>query len=132
MHQKIAHIALTVFDYDDAIAFYTQKLAFRLVEDTPLGEGKRWVLLLPPGAQECHLLLALASGERQLDSVGNQTGGRVFLFLYTDDFWRDYHEMTNKGIRFIGDPRQEPYGTVIVFEDLYGNKWDLLQPHQRY
>lgn len=129
MHQKIAHIALTVLDYDDAIAFYTKKLAFRLIEDTPIGEGKRWVLLLPPGAQECHLLLALASSEQQLASVGNQTGGRVFLFLYTDDFWRDYKTMTANGIRFIGEPRNEPYGTVIVFEDLYGNKWDLLQPH---
>lgn len=89
MYQRIAHIALTVLDYDDAIDFYTQKLAFRLVEDTPLGEGKRWVLLLPPGAKECHLLLALASGEQQTARIGNQTGGRVFLFLYTDDFWRD-------------------------------------------
>ncbi|UEG52153.1 VOC family protein [Mucilaginibacter daejeonensis] len=128
MHQYIAHIALTVLDYDEAIRFYTEILNFKLVEDTPLSDTKRWVLLLPPGAKECHLLLALATDERQRNSVGNQTGGRVFLFLYTDDLVRDIKAMTAKGVKFIGEPRKETYGSVAVFEDLYGNKWDLLQP----
>ncbi|WP_158829127.1 VOC family protein [Mucilaginibacter lacusdianchii] len=128
MYQKIAHIALTVLDYDEAIAFYTQQLDFRLVEDTPISDNKRWVLLLPPGARECHLLLARAADDTQRASVGKQTGGRVFLFLHTDDFWRDYHKMAAKGIRFVREPRREPYGLVAVFEDLYGNLWDLLQP----
>ncbi len=129
MKQYIAHIALIVNDYDDAIEFYTHKLNFILIEDTVLSEKKRWVLIQPKGADNnfC-LLLAKADGERQKQSIGNQTGGRVFLFLYTDDFWRDYNEMISKGIRFIRKPVEEIYGTVAVFEDLYGNLWDLLEP----
>ena len=128
MRQKIAHIALLVKDYDDAIAFYTQKLNFRLIEDTPLSEEKRWVIVAPPGANECSLLLAKAADEEQLRHVGNQTGGRVFLFLHTDNFWRDYHTMVEKSIRFVRTPKEEEYGTVAVFEDLYGNLWDLIEP----
>ncbi len=128
MRQKIAHIALLVKDYDDAIAFYTQKLNFRLVEDTPLSEEKRWVIVAPPGANECSLLLAKAVDEEQLRHVGNQTGGRVFLFLHTDNFWRDYNAMIEKSIRFVRAPKEEEYGTVAVFDDLYGNLWDLIEP----
>ena len=128
MKQRIAHIALVVKDYDDAIEFYTKKLNFNLVEDTKLDEEKRWVIISPPGASECTLLLAKAANERQLESVGNQSGGRVFLFLFTDNFWRDYHGMLEKGIEFIREPKKESYGTVAVFEDLYGNLWDLLEP----
>jgi len=126
--QKIAHIALVVKDYDEAIQFYTEKLNFVLIEDTRLSDFKRWVLVAPPGAKECCLLLAKATDEIQLASVGNQTGGRVFLFLYTDDFWRDYNEMLTRGISFVRPPQSEVYGTVAVFKDLYGNLWDLLQP----
>jgi catechol 2,3-dioxygenase-like lactoylglutathione lyase family enzyme len=128
MKQRIAHVAVVVEDYDAAIAFYTQKLGFTLLEDTPLGEGKRWVRVAPPGATECSLLLARATDDRQRASIGNQGGGRVFLFLFTDDFRRDYHRMVEKGVRFVGPPREEAYGTVAVFEDLYGNLWDLLEP----
>jgi catechol 2,3-dioxygenase-like lactoylglutathione lyase family enzyme len=128
MHQKIAHIALVVKDYDEAIQFYTEKLDFKLIEDTRLSEEKRWVLVAPPGSTECCLLLARAANEKQLASVGNQTGGRVFLFLYTDDFWRDYNKMVGRKINFIRPPKEEAYGMVAVFEDLYGNLWDLLQP----
>ncbi|MDB4292686.1 VOC family protein [Maribacter sp.] len=128
MKQKIAHIALVVRDYDEAIDFYTNKLNFGLLEDTDLGEGKRWVIVTPPGASECSLLLAKAASEKQLASVGNQTGGRVFLFLFTDDFWRDYHQMLERNIDFIRPPKKEKYGTVAVFKDLYGNQWDLLEP----
>ena len=128
MKQKIAHIALVVKDYDEAIAFYTQKLNFKLVEDTKLSDGKRWVVVSPPGANECSLLLAKAANERQSKSIGDQSGGRVFLFLFTDDFWRDYNAMTNKKITFVREPIVEAYGTVAVFEDLYGNLWDLLEP----
>lgn len=128
MKQKIAHIALVVEDYDDAIEFYTKKLNFTLVEDTKLSEDKRWVVISPPGASECSLLLAKASNERQSKSIGNQSGGRVFLFLFTDDFWRDYNSMISNEIKFIRKPKTEPYGTVGVFEDLYGNLWDLLEP----
>ncbi len=128
MEQKIAHIALLVKDHDDAIAFYTQKLNFTVIEDTPLSEEKRWVVVAPPGANECSLLLAKAADEEQLRQVGNQTGGRVFLFLHTDDFWRDYNHMLKKNVRFTEDPREEEYGTVAVFEDLYGNLWDLIEP----
>jgi len=131
MGQWIAHIALVVKDYDEAIAFYTQKLGFRLIEDTWLSETKRWVLVAPPGAAECCLLLAEASNESQLASVGNQAGGRVFLFLFTDDFWRDYHIFTQRGIHFVRPPQEESYGTVAVFEDLYGNLWDLLEPSKQ-
>ncbi|MBT1708278.1 VOC family protein [Fulvivirgaceae bacterium PWU5] len=129
MKQRIAQLALVVRDYDEAIKFYTEKLSFQLIEDTRMSEEKRWVVIAPPGSTECCLLLAKAANEAQLASVGNQTGGRVFLFLFTDDFWRDYHAMTAKGIRFTGPPREEAYGTVVVFEDLYGNLWDFIQPN---
>jgi len=128
MKQRITHVALTVKDYDEAISFYTEKLGFQLLEDTKLSDDKRWVLISPPGEGECSLLLAKASNDSQLASVGNQTGGRVFLFLYTDDFWRDYHNMLDRKVNFIRPPKQEDYGIVAVFEDLYGNLWDLLQP----
>jgi catechol 2,3-dioxygenase-like lactoylglutathione lyase family enzyme len=126
MKQKIGAIALVVRNYDEAIAFYTQKLRFDLLEDTDLGDGKRWVRVAPPGSTETGLLLAQAASPEQASRIGNQTGGRVFLFLHTDDFWRDYNAMKSKGVRFLEEPRLEAYGTVVVFEDLYGNKWDLL------
>jgi catechol 2,3-dioxygenase-like lactoylglutathione lyase family enzyme len=126
---QLARIALVVADYDEAIAFYTQKLGFELLEDRPLSDTKRWVVVAPPGgAQGCALLLAKAVGPEQASRVGNQTGGRVFLFLYTDDFWRDHARMVERGIRFLRPPAQESYGTVAVFEDLYGNLWDFIQP----
>ncbi|NMM41808.1 VOC family protein [Pseudoalteromonas arctica] len=125
--QHIGSIALVVKDYDDAIVFYTRKLGFDLVEDTELGNGKRWVLVSPPNSNGTNLLLAKASTSEQLKVIGNQTGARVFLFLHTNDFWRDYELMQKNGIRFNEQPREEAYGTVVVFEDLYGNKWDLLQ-----
>ncbi|MFN8343521.1 MAG: VOC family protein [Spirosomataceae bacterium] len=128
MKQQIVHLALVVTDYDEAIAFYTQKLNFVLLEDTPLSETKRWVRVAPPGSSDCCLLLAKAVGDEQGSRVGNQTGGRVFLFLHTDDFWRDYRAMTANGIRFVRQPATEAYGTVAVFEDLYGNLWDLIEP----
>ena len=128
MKQHIAHIALVVKDYDEAINFYTKKLGFQLLEDTKLTEEKRWVMVAPPGAKECSLLLAKAANERQAASIGNQTGGRVFLFLFTDDFWRDYNKYIEREIKFVRPPSQEAYGTVAVFEDLYGNLWDLIQP----
>lgn len=128
MKQRIAHIAMLVNDYDEAIAFYTQKLQFNLIEDTRLTATKRWVLIAPPGTSGCCLLLAKAADEIQEASVGKQAGGRVFLFLYTDDFLRDYQQMLESGIRFVGLPREERYGVVAVFEDLYGNLWDLIQP----
>lgn len=127
MKQQIVHIALVVEDYDDAKKFYTEKLDFTLLEDTFLSETKRWVLIAPPGVPGCCLLLAKAVGDEQQSRIGDQTGGRVFLFLKTDDFWRDYKNMLHKGVRFIGEPRQEVYGTVVVFADLYGNLWDLIQ-----
>jgi len=128
MKQSIVHVALVVRDYDEAIAFYTQKLHFTLLEDTyqPL-QDKRWVVVSPPDSVGTTLLLAKASKPEQEPFVGNQTGGRVFLFLNTDDFWRDYTEMFAKGIKFIRSPKEEAYGLVAVFEDLYGNLWDLLQ-----
>jgi catechol 2,3-dioxygenase-like lactoylglutathione lyase family enzyme len=129
MKQQIAHIALVVANYDEAIAFYTQKLQFTLVEDTQLSNTKRWVIVAPKGSQNgCNILLAKAVGDDQLSRVGNQTGGRVFLFLYTDDFWRDYNYMVANGIEFFREPSEEAYGTVAVFKDLYGNLWDLIQP----
>ncbi len=131
MTQKIAHIALVVKDYDEAIKFYTEKLDFQLLEDTKLTEDKRWVLIAPAGAKECCLLLAKAANDRQIESIGNQTGGRVFLFLFTDDFWRDYNKMLDRDISFIRPPKEEDYGMVAVFEDLYGNLWDLLQPNEK-
>jgi len=127
MRQKIGHVSLLVRDYDDAISFYTEKLGFDLLEDTDLGAGKRWVLVAPPGARESSLLLAKASTSEQEKCIGKQTGGRVFLFLHTDDFWRDYKNMKSLGVRFLEEPRKEFYGIVVVFEDLYGNKWDLLE-----
>ena len=131
MKQKIAHIALVVNDYDEAIKFYTQKLDFKLVEDTKMSETKRWVVVSPPGAEECSLLLAKAANDEQKSSVGNQTGGRVFLFLFTDDFWRDYNKMKERGVEFVRPPKEEEYGTVAVFADLYGNLWDLLEPSDK-
>lgn len=128
MKQQIAHIALVVEDYDDAIRFYTEKLDFVLLEDTILSESKRWVRIAPPGAVECSLLLAKAANEEQKTRIGNQAGGRVFLFLFTDDFWRDYHKLIAKKVKFARPPIVENYGTVAVFEDLYGNLWDLIEP----
>ena len=127
MKQSIAHIALVVGDYDEAIEFYTEKLNFTLVEDTAQSETKRWVLVAPKGAEECCLLLAKGVGEDQRSRIGNQTGGRVFLFLKTDDFWRDYQNMLSQGISFVREPKREEYGTVAVFADLYGNLWDLVE-----
>jgi len=128
MNQSIAHIALVVNDYDEAIAFYCTQLGFELKEDTVMSETKRWVIVQPKGDGSCSLLLAKAVGDEQQSRIGNQTGGRVFLFLYTDDFWRDYNNYTSKGIEFIRAPKEEAYGTVAVFKDLYGNLWDLIEP----
>ena len=126
MKQFITHITLVVNDYDEAIQFYVEKLNFDLVEDTPINENKRWVLVRPRGAFECSLLLAKAVGNEQKSRIGQQTGGRVFLFLRTDDFWRDYRAMQDKNIIFVREPQAEPYGTVAVFKDPFGNLWDLL------
>ena len=128
MKQKIAHVALLVDEYDEAISFYTQKLNFTLVEDTKLGEGKRWVLIAPPGSTECCLLLAKAANEEQQTRVGNQAGGRVFLFLNTDNIERDYQNLINQGVTIAREPVKQPYGTVAVFADLYGNLYDLIEP----
>ena len=128
MRQKIAHIALIVRDYDEAISFYTEKLGFQLVEDSVLNSTKRWVLVRPPGEEGTSLLLAKATNDKQRELIGNQTGGRVFLFLYTDDFERDYNHMLDNNVRIIRKPSVEEYGKVAVFEDLYGNQWDLLEP----
>lgn len=128
MNQHLAHIAIVVKDYDEAIEFYTKKLNFILVEDSKLSETKRWVLVKPKGNGQCCLLLAQAATEEQAGRIGNQTGGRVFLFLYTDDFRRDYNNMLQQQIHFVRPPVKEPYGTVAVFEDLYGNLWDLVEP----
>ncbi len=128
MKQSIVHVALVVRDYDEAIAFYTQKLHFTLVEDTyQPAQDKRWVVVAPSNSNGTSLLLARASKPEQEAFIGNQTGGRVFLFLNSDDFWRDYNEMIERGIKFVRPPKEEEYGTVAVFEDLYGNLWDLLQ-----
>ncbi len=128
MKQSIVHIALIVKDYDEAIEFYTEKLHFTLIEDTYQSEqDKRWVVISPPGSSGTTLLLARASKPEQESFVGNQSGGRVFLFLNTDDFWRDYNDMVSQGIKFVSEPKKESYGMVAVFEDLYGNKWDLLE-----
>jgi catechol 2,3-dioxygenase-like lactoylglutathione lyase family enzyme len=128
MRQSIVHVALVVRDYDEAIEFYTEKLGFRLIEDTDQPEqDKRWVVVAPPGSGGTSLLLARASTPEQERFVGNQTGGRVFLFLSTDDFWRDYTKLISLGVLFVREPRREPYGTVAVFKDLYGNLWDLLE-----
>lgn len=132
--QTIAQIALVVDDYDEAIRFYVDKLNFVLVEDTPLSEMKRWVRVAPPGSlpgsSGCQLLLAKAADDEQRSRIGNQTGGRVFLFLNTDDFWRDFNQMTQNGIKFVREPAEQPYGMVAVFTDLYGNLWDLIGPQR--
>ncbi len=127
MQQSLIHISLVVSDYDEAIKFYTQKLYFTLVEDTVLSETKRWVLIAPPGSDGCKLLLAKAANEEQQSRVGNQTGGRVFLFLQTDDLKRDHANMKAKGVKFVREPEVQPWATVAVFEDLYGNMWDLIE-----
>jgi len=128
MKQSIIHVALVVRDYDEAIAFYCNKLHFDLIEDTYQPEqDKRWVVVAPPGSDGTQLLLARASTPGQHAFIGNQAGGRVFLFLRTDDFWRDYHEMLTNGIPFVREPKVAPYGTVAVFQDLYGNLWDLVE-----
>jgi len=128
MRQSLGLTALVVRDYDEAIDFYTHILDFVLIEDSFVPEqNKRWVVIAPPNASESRILLARAVGDEQLSRVGNQTGGRVFLFLYTDDFWRDYRAYVDKGVEFVREPKTEAYGTVAVFRDLYGNLWDLLQ-----
>lgn len=132
MKQSLVHVALVVRDYDEAIAFFTQKLNFTLVADEYQPEqDKRWVVVAPPGSQGASILLARAVTPEQEAAIGNQTGGRVFLFLSSDDFWRDYRAMLEKGIHFVREPKEAPYGTVAVFEDLYGNRWDLLQFNDR-
>jgi catechol 2,3-dioxygenase-like lactoylglutathione lyase family enzyme len=128
MPPRIATVALLVADYDAAIAFYCDRLGFELVADTDLGGGKRWVLIAPKGGDGARLLLARADGPVQAAAVGNQTGGRVGFFLETDDFARDFAAFSASGVRFLEEPRHEPYGSVAVFEDLYGNKWDLIEP----
>lgn len=133
MKQSLAHIALVVREYDEAIAFFTEKLSFVLVEDQYQPEqDKRWVVVAPPGSTGTTLLLARASNTAQESFVGNQAGGRVFLFLSTDDFWRDYRAMVDRGVRFVRPPSEQPYGVVAVFEDLYGNLWDLVQYAERH
>jgi len=128
MKQSLLHVALVVRDYDEAIAFYCQKLHFKLIEDTyQPAQDKRWVVVAPPGSDGTSILLARASTPEQRAFIGDQAGGRVFLFLRTDDFWRDYTEMQSAGIKFVRQPKSEPYGTVAVFEDLYGNLWDLIE-----
>jgi catechol 2,3-dioxygenase-like lactoylglutathione lyase family enzyme len=128
MPQTLASVTLLVREYDEAIAFFTSTLGFTVIEDTMLGDGKRWVLVAPRGSVGTSLLLAQASTPEQESRIGNQGGGRVFLFLHTDDFWRDYHAMKSNRVKFREEPREELYGTVAVFEDLYGNAWDLVQP----
>lgn len=128
MKQQIASVAILVRDYDEALEFYTKQLGFDLIEDTVLSETKRWVVIAPKNSDGCRLLLARAANEGQVSRIGNQTGGRVFLFLHTDDFWRDYNAYIDKGIEFIRPPSKEAYGTVSVFKDLYGNLWDLIGP----
>ena len=128
MKQSIGYVSLVVQDYDEAIKFYVDTLGFRLIEDTFIAaQNKRWVLVAPPGSTETQLLLARAVGTEQSSRIGNQTGGRVFLFLHTDDFWRDFKVFKGRGVVFVRDPKEESYGTVAVFRDLYGNLWDLLQ-----
>lgn len=125
--QNIFQIALVIADYDEAIRFYTETLGFVLVEDTALSDSKRWVVVAPPGSEGCKLLLAKAVGEEQISRIGNQTGGRVFLFLHSDDFWRDYQSYKDRGVLFVREPAEEAYGIVAVFQDLYGNLWDLIE-----
>ncbi|WP_201977999.1 VOC family protein [Hymenobacter rubidus] len=128
MTQRLAHVTLLVRNYDAAVAFYTNVLGFRLDSDLDMGDGKRWVVVTPPGPAGCGLLLAEAKTEQEKRGIGQQGAGRVWLFLHTDDFWRDYPVLKERGLRFLEEPRSEVYGHVAVFEDLYGNKWDLLQP----
>jgi catechol 2,3-dioxygenase-like lactoylglutathione lyase family enzyme len=130
MKQAIGCVSILVRDYDEALAFYSGKLRFSVVEDTPMGGGRRWVVLAPPGSDGTRILLAKAKNRGELSAVGKQAGGRVFLFLHTDDFARDHREMRRRGVAFSEEPRDEEYGTVAVFEDLYGNKWDLLMPRK--
>jgi catechol 2,3-dioxygenase-like lactoylglutathione lyase family enzyme len=128
MNQSLGQVAIVVRDYDEALSFYLDTLGFKLVEDTPVpAQNKRWVVVAPPGSSSARLLLARAVGDEQSSRIGNQTGGRVFLFLYTDDFWRDFHTYQAKGVVFVREPSEESYGTVAVFKDLYGNLWDLVQ-----
>ena len=126
MTQNLAQVTLVVREYNEAIAFFTEKLGFHLLEDSALSDGKRWVVVAPDGPSSLRLLLARASTPDEIRSIGNQTGGRVFLFLHTDTFWNDYRNMQSRGVKFLETPREESYGTVAVFEDLYRNKWDLL------
>jgi catechol 2,3-dioxygenase-like lactoylglutathione lyase family enzyme len=131
MKQSIGQVAIVVSEYDEAITFYTSTLGFTLIEDTYIPEqDKRWVIVAPPNSTESRVLLARAANDEQASRIGNQTGGRVFMFLFTDDFWRDYKNYQSKGVVFVREPKEEIYGTVAVFEDLYGNLWDLLQPKQ--
>jgi catechol 2,3-dioxygenase-like lactoylglutathione lyase family enzyme len=130
MKQHLTAVSLLVRDYDEAIAYYTGVLGFTLVEDTALGDGKRWVVVAPPGAVETRLILARAMTPAEIAAIGRQGGGRVWLFLQTDDFQRDHRAYTVRGVNFCEAPREEAYGTVVVFEDLYGNRWDLLQPRR--
>jgi catechol 2,3-dioxygenase-like lactoylglutathione lyase family enzyme len=131
MKRTIGQVTLVVREYDEAIDFFVGRLDFTLIEDTSIPEqDKRWVVVAPPGSGDTRLLLARAVGDEQSSRIGNQTGGRVFLFLYTDDFWRDFHNYKAKGIVFVRDPKEESFGTVAVFKDLYGNLWDLVQPRQ--
>ncbi|WP_018508450.1 VOC family protein [Thiobacillus thioparus] len=131
MKQSIGQVAIVVSEYDEAITFYTSTLGFTLIEDTYIPEqDKRWVIVAPPNSTESRVLLARAANDEQASRIGNQTGGRVFMFLFTDDFWRDYKNYRSKGVVFVREPKEETYGTVAVFEDLYGNLWDLLQPKQ--
>lgn len=127
MGQRITHVSILVKEYDEAIEFYTKKLNFDLIEDTKLSETKRWVLVKPKGKGECSLLLAKAANEEQKMFIGNQSGGRVFLFLYTDDFDNDYNNLVKQNITIVREPTNEKYGKVLVFKDLYGNKWDLIE-----
>ena len=131
MHRRIAHIALIVKDYDEAIDFYTQKLDFKLLEDTKLSEEKRWVIVAPPGAKECSLILAKADNEMELRSIGNQAGGRVVFYLFTDNFDRDFKKFSERNIKFVRPPAVQDFGKVAVFEDLYGNMWDLIEPTEK-
>ena len=129
MAQTLAHITLLVRDYDEALSFFTQTLGFRVIEDTPLSNEKRWLVVAPPNSNGASLLLAKAATPEQARAIGNQAAGRVFLFLHTNDFWRDYGQLQARNVKFLESPRSEPYGIVAVFKDLYGNKWDLLQPN---
>lgn len=129
MKQQLGQLTLLVRDYDEAIRYYTQILDFELLEDTQMSDTKRWIRVSPPGSS-CHLLLAKAVNEAQEKQIGYQAGGRVFLFLYTDDFWGDYKKYTSRGVEFVREPTEEAYGTVSVFEDIYGNLWDLIEPKQ--